>query len=233
MARPERSDAERRTEAPEPTPGRTSVPRRIASVALWTVVVTCALAYLASIAVPLWFQVNGQRLLIVTSGSMAPAFDAGDAVVLRTVQDPSDLKVNQVVSFWPVGSEHLVTHRIHALHMLPRMEQQPDGTMTEILDEETGEPQMAAYLITKGDANLLPDIDAVPISRVRGVVLTSYTGWGWVLQWTTSPQGRAIMLVPPLVALGLLELLAVTDGRRRRRAGPVPTERTADDLLLD
>ena len=80
-------------------------------------------AYATSLAVPLWFQAHQQRILIVTSGSMAPKFDAGDAVVLRAISDESDLKVGQVISFWPTGSDELVTHRIVALRKLPDLRQ--------------------------------------------------------------------------------------------------------------
>ena len=73
--------------------------------------VVCGAAYATSLAVPLWFQLHQQRILIVTSGSMAPKFEAGDAVVLRAISDESDLKVGQVISFWPTGSDELVTHR--------------------------------------------------------------------------------------------------------------------------
>ena len=97
--------------------------RRLLGAALWTVVVVCGAAYATSLAVPLWFQAHQQRILIVTSGSMAPKFDAGDAVVLRAISDESDLKVGQIISFWPMGSDELVTHRIVALRKLPDLRQ--------------------------------------------------------------------------------------------------------------
>ena len=78
--------------------------------------------------------------------------------------------------------------------------------------------------------------NATPIGRIRGVQLAVHKGWGWVLQWAGSAQGRAVMLVPPLVALATLELLAIGDARRARRASPVRTDhmdRRVDELLLD
>lgn len=189
------------------------------------------LAFVVSLAVPLWFQVRDQRLLIVTSGSMAPVFDAGDAVVMRRVDHPSQLKVGQIVSFWPLGSEQLVTHRIVDLVTLPRLEQDEEtGRMVEVMDPATGKPAESQYLITRGDANPTNDPNATPYTRVRGIVLEVHAGWGWVLQWTHSPVGRAVMLVPPLVSLGVLELLAVRDARRRPRTVP-PDERFVDAFL--
>ena len=209
--------------------------RKALSVVLWTVVVVCGLAYAVSLAVPLWFGAHDQRLLVVTSGSMSPKFDAGDAVVLRAITDESELKVNQVISFWPVGSQDLVTHRIVALERLPDTTQDPvTGKPLPRLNAD-GTPKLRSYVITKGDANPYPDVNATPVERVRGVVLAVHTGWGWVLNWAGSNVGRAVMLVPPLLALATLELLAVSD--RRRSAGGRPAElvgdRRVDDLLLD
>ncbi|WP_082573597.1 signal peptidase I [Cellulomonas sp. Root137] len=220
----------RRARAPKPTW------RRLVGVALWTVVVICGAAYATSLAVPLWFQAHGQRLLIVTSGSMAPKFDAGDAVVLRAISDESDLKVGQVISFWPMGTTELVTHRIVALRKLPDLRQdEATGRMVPKLNA-AGEQLTKSYVVTKGDANAEPDVNATPIGRIRGVQLAVHRGWGWVLQWAGSAQGRATMLVPPLVALATLELLAIGDARRARRASPVRTDhmdRRVDELLLD
>ncbi len=231
--------AERR--APRPELPRARRPRarrpwwRVAvSVLLWTVVSVGGAAYAASLAVPLWYQVHGQRLLIVTSGSMAPRFVAGDVVVLRAITDASELKVDQVVTFRPVGSENLVTHRIVELHQLPAMEQDlATGRMVPVLDDQ-GNAILQPYIVTRGDANSSPDPNATPVSRVRGVVVGWHHEWGTVLGWASSPQGRAVMLVPPLVALGVLEMLSVLGDRRRRAPVRAPVEgRSFDAILLD
>ena len=210
--------------------------RVVTSTLLWVVVVVGALVYLTSLAVPLWYQVNGQRLLLVTSGSMAPKFTAGDVVVLKEITDESQLQVGQVVTFRPVGSQTLVTHRIVELHRLPALEQDTtSGRMVSVLDDQ-GNQILQAYLVTKGDANEHRDPNATPVSRVRGIVVGWHSGWGAVLQWSESPRGRATMLIPPLVALGLLELLAVTDSRRAAgsaRRTDTDAERRLDALLLD
>ena len=101
-----------------------------------------------------------------------------------------------------------------------------------------GERSTKSYVVTKGDANERADPNATPIGRIRGVQLAVHKGWGWVLQWAGSAQGRAVMLVPPLVALATLELLALSDARRERRARPAPrrpdnADRRFDELLLD
>lgn len=223
--------------APAP-PRHRSTPKplgqRITTGALWSVVLLFGLAYAASVAVPLWFTLNDQRLMIVTSGSMSGsaegAFDAGDAVVLKQISDPSELRVGQVASFWPVGSDQLVTHRIVALRSLPVMQQDTDsGRMVPTLDPETGEPIMRPYIFTKGDANAAPDPDATPLSQVRGIVLDVHPKWGWVLDWAGSAQGRLVLLGPPLLALATLESLALL---RERRTRPAARREAADDALL-
>jgi signal peptidase len=212
--------------------------RRLTGAALGAVIVVCGAAYATSLAVPLWYQLHHQRLLIVTSGSMAPKFDAGDAVVLRAISDESDLKVGQIISFWPTGeSTQLVTHRIVALRALPDLQEAPDGRMVPEVGPD-GKASTKFYVVTKGDANSEPDVNATPIGRIRGVQLGVHRGWGWVLQWAGSAQGRATMLVPPLLALATLELLALGDARRDRRAEPVRaspagSDRRFDELLLD
>lgn len=218
---------------------RAPLPQRLVTGALWTVVVAFGMAYALTLAVPAWFSLHDQRLLIVTSGSMsgtrAHAFSAGDAVLLQQVTDPSQLKIGQVVTFWPPGSERLVTHRVVALHMLPVLEQDTaTGRMVPTLDPATGQPIQRPYVITQGDANPAPDPDAVPLTRVQGVVLDVRPGWGWVLQWSQSAQGRLVLLGPPLAALGVLELLALLRERRARptRHAGEGTAESATPLLV-
>lgn len=222
---------DRRAPRPAVRP-RTPWWRRATSVALWAVVAVGLLAYGTSMLVPLWYQAQGERLLIVTSGSMAPQFVAGDVVVLRAVSDPSELRPGLVVTFQPVGGTGLVTHRIVSLHSLPAMQEVGDGTgrMEPVLDD-AGAPVMQPYLRTQGDANPGPDADATPVERVHGVVLGVHHGWGSVLTWASSAQGRAVMLVPPLLALAALELVSVVEARRRARRPRV--DRRVDALLLD
>ena len=212
---------------------RRSKRRRTLSVALWTVIVSCALAYAVSLLVPLWYQLHDQRLLIVTSGSMVPTFDPGDAVVTRNVSDNQALlKPGLMVSFYPVDSSQLVTHRIVSVAEIPTMSGKVDSEGRAIPSIRDGKVQSARYIITKGDANEENDANATPLTRVQGIVISVHPNWGWVLQWAGSPAGRAVMLVPPLLALGTLELVAVAEGRRgRQKARPRAEERHIDAVL--
>ncbi|WP_024285869.1 signal peptidase I [Cellulomonas sp. KRMCY2] len=218
-------------------PGR-SRPVRLLRGLVWAVIGACLAAFVTSLAVPLWFGAQGQRLLIVTSGSMAPYVQAGDAVVIQAVTDPSQLRVGQVASFWPPGAEHMVTHRIVDMVMLPAMIQNSaTGEMVPQHDPATGEPVERAFILTKGDANQTNDPNATPLTRVRGVVLEAHHGWGSRIGWAHSPTGRWVMLAPPLILLALLELVDSWSERRRREpaaaTGPDSPEGRLDALLLD
>lgn len=181
--------------------------------------VSMTLAVLAY-GVPLWYHLQGQRILVVTSGSMAPApgepkaygqFDAGDAVIVTKVA-PNELRVGQVVTYWPLGHEGaLTTHRIVNL-----VERQNFliGTQTPILDE-AGRPTFSQYIQTKGDANSGPDFDLTPVANVRGTVSAVKPGWGYALGYAHAPLGRFLIFAPPLTLLLLAELLS---WRRRPKA---------------
>lgn len=229
---------DRRAEPQAPRPGwrrRRSLRGQIASGILWSIAGLCVAAYASSLLVPLWFQLNQQRLLIVTSGSMSPYFDAGDAVVMRQITDPSQLRVGQVASFWPPGSDNLVTHRIVELTMLPVLQQdEATGRMVPTIDPATGKAAERPYILTKGDANTTPDPNATPLSRVRGVVLGVHPQWGAILGWAHSSDGRLVMLAPPLTILAGMEIASMVQARRaRQQHAPALSERTdVDDLLL-
>jgi len=230
--------SDRRAAPPAPRPGRRrrrSLRSQLVGGALWAIAGLCAAGYATSLLVPLYFQLHDQRLLIVTSGSMSPYFDAGDAVVMRQITEPSQLRVGQVASFWPPGSDSLVTHRIVALKMLPVLQQDTaSGRMVPTLDPSTGKPAERPYIFTKGDANASQDPDATPLSRVRGVILGVHPMWGAVLGWAHSPQGRLVLLAPPLGILAGMELTSVLGARRERTTrDPSATERRDVDGLLD
>ncbi len=208
---------------------RRVVPRALRGVA-WTVVLACVGTFAVSTLAPLWFGLRDQRLLVVTSGSMAPAFQAGDAVVIQAIEDPSQLRVGQVATFWPPGGDRLVTHRIVDLVSLPVLAPDPvTGEMTPRLGAD-GEPLERPYIVTKGDANETADPDATPLSRVRGVVLEVHPGWGRALGWAHSPVGRWTLLAPPLAVLAALEVAATVVERRRR---PAPAPRAREEEALD
>jgi signal peptidase len=168
---------------------------------------------LLSYAVPLWYQLHGDRLLVVTSGSMAPEIQAGDAVVIRPVTSASQLRVDQIVTYYPVGSAQLVTHRIKALTTVVRRDEQDRAML-----DQNGNPIEDPYIKTKGDANESSDPNLTPSTQVRGIVREIHPAWGYALGWAHSPTGRLLLFAPPLLMLLGAELLSHVPAHRRRRS---------------
>ena len=182
--------------------------------------VSMTLAVLAY-GVPLWYHLQGQRILVVTSGSMAPApgqpkaygqFNAGDAV-----SSPRSRRTSCASARWsPTGRSGtraaLTTHRIVNL-----VERQNFLDRHADADPRRGaaRPTYSQYIQTKGDANSGPDFDLTPVANVRGTVSGVKPGWGYALGYAHAPLGRFLIFAPPLILLLLAELLS---WRRRPQA---------------
>ena len=179
---------------------------------------------LASYAVPLAYQLRGDRLLVVTSGSMAPEIQPGDAVVVRQVSSAAQLRVGQVVTFLPRLSQQLVTHRIDGLVLVTRRDPDDDQPVLDAL----GNPVLDPYIRTKGDANEVTDPDLTPATQVRGVVAEVHAGWGYPLGWAHSPMGRLLLFAPPLLMLIGAEVLSRIPSDLRSRGRLFGRRRSGD-----
>lgn len=172
----------------------------------------------ASYAVPLWFQLQGDRLLVVTSGSMEPEIGVGSAVVVRPITEASQLRVGQVVTYWPVsagsdGDRLMETHRIVALVNVTR--RTPDAAHVVVRDA-AGNPITDQFIRTKGDNNRDPDANLTPVTQVRGIVRDVHPGWGYLLAWAHSGIGRLLLFGPPLLMLLISELFSRVPDRWQR-----------------
>ena len=189
-------------------------------LAFLAVLTTFVMIILASYAVPLWFQVHGDRLLVVTSGSMSPEIEAGDAVVIRQVTSASQLRLGQIITFYPTGSSTLVTHRVVGLVQVARV----DSAGRMVLDG-SGEPVKDPYVKTRGDANRTADPNLTPATSVRGIVREVYPEWGFPLAWAHSGTGRLLLFGPPLLMLACAELLAQRDDDHEPDRSRAPADR--------
>ncbi len=188
-----------------------------ATVGRWafrTLFLAFVLAIAATYAVPLWYQAHAERILVVTSGSMTPTFNAGDAIIVREVQDPSELRVGQVVTFTytneVTGISRLETHRIVGFVSLP--ETYDNGKVK--VDPATGQPRMINYIQTKGDGNATVDAQRTEVTKIRGIVRGVKPRWGYWLGWASAPAGRLLLFAPPLMMLLLAELWSWRNERR-------------------
>jgi signal peptidase len=177
---------------------------------------------------PLVFEIRGQTLLVLTSGSMDPKYPAGSAVVAEPVT-PDQLRVGQVITFKETveGSKY-VTHRIVALTTIPKTT--PDGT--PLLDDK-GKVIQAYYVKTQGDGNLTADPNLTPVQQVRFLVVDGYSGVGYWLLWSRTLTGKLILFAPPFILLFFSEVLSWRPKRSEKGFTPAPGNRAQrhDDVV--
>ena len=153
---------------------------------------------LAAYGGPLLFQLRGERLLVLTSGSMTGTYDAGTAVVVQPITG-NQLAAGQIVTFRE--GDTWVTHRI--VKFLKRPESNPDGTLLRGPD---GNLVQDYYVQTKGDANADPDPNLVPVGQVRYQVVGGYAHLGTFLLWSRLMVGRIVLFAPPFLLLLAAEM---------------------------
>lgn len=125
----------------------------------------------------------GYRLCIVRSGSMAPALKVGSVIAL---QPPAAGKIQpgDVITYRSESGGSLITHRVAHL--------------------ETTANNLLFY--TKGDANNISDPHPVPKERLVGKVIFTLPYLGYLLAYSRTRGGLAVLLVPAamIAAAGLL-----------------------------
>jgi signal peptidase len=135
----------------------------------------------------------GFRIMIVTSGSMRPAFGPGDAVVVRP-GGIGDIKAGDVITFRAPGAPGMTTHRVLSVRVI-------DG---------------ARWFQTKGDANPTTDPNLVPADAVYGIQRLALPKLGRFLYLALTPEGKLILLGLPISFLAAQEIGFLLRARRRR-----------------
>lgn len=165
----------------------------------WTLMFSVIAAGVALIVVP---KAVGGRPLTVLSGSMVPAFDPGDVVVIRPV-DVDELMIGDVITFQEKsGDPELISHRIIGISFASE----------------------GREFLTRGDANGSADLAPVSEAQVRGEVWYSVPLVGYV---ATSMAGGWMRTATDVIAVGLLLYgaiaiaTAVVSRRRRRDDDPI------------
>lgn len=148
----------------------------ILSTAIVILVVICAVFLMGT-------RLLGFRVFNVISGSMTPHYNVGDLIYVKEV-DPSEVKVNDVITF--VLNENLVvaTHRVIDIH------------------------EEYQHFITKGDANSTADATPVHFNNLIGVPQFSIPKLGYVSDFIQNPPGTYITIA--VVAL-LIVLVFLPD----------------------
>jgi signal peptidase I len=141
-------------------------------------------ALVALVATAVMLPLVGLRPLVVRSGSMAPALETGDAIVVRSVH-PADVAVGDIVTFDdPSGGSHSVTHRVRRVT--------PRG--------------MSYAFVTQGDANNAAEHwDAAADGKIGRMTLR-LPQLGVLLGAIGSPVGRLVLAILPLLWLTVFVL---------------------------
>lgn len=126
-------------------------------------------------------QIVGFQFISVLTGSMHPEIKPGSLILVKRVNDPGVLQVNDVITFQsPRNEKQLITHRI-----------------VEVKNVDSG-----IFFITKGDANLTADVEEVAINNVFGKYQNIALPYGgYILQLTKTKIGFIVFFIIPVLVL--------------------------------
>jgi signal peptidase len=128
------------------------------------------------------------QILTVMSDSMSPDINAGDMVIIRSV-DSDGIKVGDIITYAPRTYGIVVTHRVVGI------------------DD-------AGNFVMKGDANTRNDINTVKPEQVIGRCELTIPYFGYVTHYIRQPIGFMILIViPALLLLGMEIKNVITCGR--------------------
>jgi signal peptidase len=160
--------------------------RRLGQVATWAVL-GFVLAVLLAAAAPLAL---GDRSYVVKSGSMAPAIETGDVLVVDPVPAES-IEVGEIVTFDnPDGSGQLMSHRVRAVEAT-------DGGLR---------------FTTQGDANTADERWTIAADGTVGRALYRVPKLGFGVNVIQSPAGKIGLIALPALLL-TISLLSRIWGR--------------------
>ena len=156
------------------------------SFTLW-----CAVA-LYAVAAPLSLRAQGEQLVTLVSGSMAPIYPTGSVLVLEPTDAAHEVRVGDVITA-AVGSGLPLTHRVV---------------------ERVDLPSRTAFR-TQGDANNAADDRLVQPAQVLGRIAGPLPRWLSVAVELQEHWWRLLLFGVPLLVILLYE---VGDLRRRLRS---------------
>ena len=120
----------------------------------------------------------GYKILQVMSGSMSGEFETGDTILIKKIDDESNLKIGDVVTY-RIKTNTLVTHRI-------------------INITRTGEN--LSYT-TKGDANNTEDMEKVTFSAIEGIYVKKLRLISNLIKFMQKTYGMVIIFILPIVMI--------------------------------
>lgn len=151
------------------------------SILLWAVILLAALFAFTTLATKDSSHVAslaGYTPLSVVSDSMAPTFNAGDLIIIRSC-DPATLQEGDIITFHTIINNEfaLNTHRIAEI------------------DDQGG----ARSYVTKGDNNEIADVHMITDGDIVGKFVTRLPKFGRVVEFLSSSTGFLLVIVLPLL----------------------------------
>ncbi|MBT9168992.1 MAG: Signal peptidase I W [Syntrophomonadaceae bacterium] len=140
------------------------------------------------------FPIAGNyKIMVVQSGSMAPAIKMGSIVVVKPADE---YKIGDVITFGPYSrTKAPTTHRIFDIKVV------------------NGEP----VYITKGDANNAPDQREITKRDVLGRVLLSVPYLGFAVDFVKKPIGFALIIIVPAAIIIFDEMKKIYGEIRKKK----------------
>jgi signal peptidase len=135
----------------------------------------------------------GERAVVVLSGSMEPAFSAGDLLIERGVE-PSEVEIGQIVTFRDPGADRSITHRVRRI-------------------EARGS---RLVFTTKGDADNSVQRWSIAADGELGQPAWTIPEIGHVAMLAKTPLGLIAIVILPLLALAGWEILRIWRPREER-----------------
>jgi len=132
-------------------------------------------------------RVLGGQSMTVLSGSMAPAVETGDEVIVMPLRVEQLIPGEIAVFDDPDGSGRLLNHRVQSMV-------QEDGMV---------------HVVTIGDANSAPERWTVPAGQKLGRVVARIPQLGYVLGRLNSRYALLFLVVLPALVLGVWLLASI------------------------
>lgn len=157
---------------------------KLARLAACWLAIGVAAGLLVVTAVPLAFEM---RAYTVLSGSMEPALDTADVVLVAPIA-AQEARIGDIVTFKdPKGSGRLITHRVRGIRL------------------SGGK----GAFVTRGDANVESERWTVPQNGQIGKVLYRLPNLGYLAFAIGIPIVRLLLVTIPALALGCWLLLRI------------------------
>ncbi|MGN1379505.1 MAG: signal peptidase I [Bacilli bacterium] len=199
-----------------------SIINYICSVLSWTlfsILIVCAILLAYYFVSMKLYIAKGDKykpffsVYTIVSPSMVPTINVYDIIVNKTVNNPTDIQKNDIITFTSTGvlSNGLtVTHRVQ-------------DVTTNV---ETNEYEY----ITKGDNNLIEDDAPAKYSNLIGKVVLRFPGLGRLQAFVGSKFGWLVIVIIPALIIIIQDILKLIKVTKYKKIADVENERLVNEI---